>query len=147
MRLLLDPFGPEESFRQEVEREAHINLRSCLQCSKCGGSCAKGAEFDLTPRQLVESILDGFEGRVLNCRAIWYCEKCHECSINCPAGINVARLMAVLRQLALKQGIEPDYRPIDREFRREFDCPKARAQKARQAAVEGSRPGLAGASG
>lgn len=142
MRLLLEPFGPESSFRQEVEHEAQVNLRSCLQCSKCGGSCAQGADFDLTPRQLVESILDGFAGRVLNCRAIWYCEKCDQCTIACPAGINIARLMAGLRQLALKQGIKPDYRPLDREFRREFDCPKARARLEGQAAREGlPRPG------
>ncbi|CAA7602219.1 Alpha-helical ferredoxin [Acididesulfobacillus acetoxydans] len=106
MRLKID----EDGIRTMVEQSIGKSLTSCLQCSKCGGGCVHSEEFDLTPRQVVESLLDCQDGKVLDSRMIWLCGRsCSACQAVCPVGLPLNEIMAVLREEAGRRGIEPKY--------------------------------------
>ncbi len=94
--------------RDLVESEINISLTGCLQCSKCGGSCSRAEEFDLTPRQIIEHLLDGQDRKLLDCRTIWLCGKnCSGCSVICPSAIPLNTIMDILRREAQQKDIEP----------------------------------------
>ena len=106
MRLRID----EDGIRSTVEESIGKSLTSCLQCSKCGGGCVHSEEFDLTPRQVVESLLDCQDEKVLDSRMIWLCGRsCPACQAVCPVGLPLNEIMAVLREEALQVGIKPKY--------------------------------------
>ncbi|MHB1653961.1 MAG: 4Fe-4S dicluster domain-containing protein [Desulfitobacteriaceae bacterium] len=106
MRLRID----EDGIQNVVEEAIGKSLTACLQCSKCGGGCAHSEDFDLTPRQIVESLLDCQDQNVLNSRMIWLCGRhCTACEAVCPVGLPLNEIMAVLRQEAMQLGIEPKY--------------------------------------
>ena len=56
----------EDGIRTIVEEGIHKSLTACMQCSKCGGGCAHVDEFDLSPRQVIEYLLDGLDEQVLD---------------------------------------------------------------------------------
>jgi heterodisulfide reductase subunit C len=100
----------ENGIRNVIETEIQRSLTACLQCSKCGGGCAHTEEFDLTPRQVIESLLDCQDEKVLESRMIWLCGKnCSGCQIVCPVELPLNEIMAVLREEAEKQGKQPKY--------------------------------------
>lgn len=124
MRMRIEVAQEPNQFRKEVEERAQINLAHCMQCSKCGGACTNTDSFDLTPRQIIEATLDGLKDKVLKSRSMWMCAQCDQCQIECPAGISINKLMQTVRELALAENIEPNTEPYDREYIKEFYCPK-----------------------
>jgi heterodisulfide reductase subunit C len=118
------PGTENDGFLREVENKSNSNLNKCLQCYKCGGMCEKSDKFDYTPRQIIEQIIDGLKDKVLHSRAIWICETCDQCQIDCPAAINMDRIMEVLRIMAKDEGIEADTSQINRRFVKKAHCPK-----------------------
>ncbi|SDC20758.1 MULTISPECIES: 4Fe-4S dicluster domain-containing protein [unclassified Candidatus Frackibacter] len=109
---------------QKIKSSGNDNLNQCLQCYKCGGMCQKSDKFDYTPRQILEQIIDGLEESILNSRAIWICETCNECKIDCPVAINFKKIMASLREIAREEGIEPNTEEVNRKFVKKAHCPK-----------------------
>ena len=125
MRLRID----ESVTRSLVEAAIHKSLTACLQCSKCGGGCAHTEEFDLSPRQIVESLLDCQDQKVLDSRTIWLCGKnCTGCQAVCPVGLPLNEINAVLREEAMRQGIEPKYTQPSLIYRKFEHCAKHRGE-------------------
>ncbi|MHB1405326.1 MAG: 4Fe-4S dicluster domain-containing protein [Desulfitobacteriaceae bacterium] len=119
----------EDGVRTTVEQAIHKSLTSCLQCSKCGGGCAHTEEFDLTPRQVVESLLDCQDDKVLDSRTIWLCGKnCTGCQAVCPVGLPLNEINAVLRDEALARGIEPKYLQPSLVYHKFEHCAKHRGE-------------------
>ena len=114
MRIKINPQSHDNQFRQEVEEKSGVPLTHCLQCSKCGGACSICADVDISPRQVVEYVLDGVKEKVFDSRTIWGCGNCDECFIECPSALDINHLMKVLRELALAEGWQPNLKPIDR---------------------------------
>jgi len=125
MRLRID----EDGVRNDVEAAIGKSLTSCLQCSKCGGGCVHAEEFDLTPRQVVESLLDCQDDKVLASRIIWLCGKnCSGCQAVCPVGLPLNEIMATLREVAAARGIEPKYLPPSLTYFKYDHCAKHRRE-------------------
>ncbi|KLU63413.1 hypothetical protein CEB3_c02270 [Peptococcaceae bacterium CEB3] len=115
----------EDGIRGVVEQSIGKSLTGCLQCSKCGGSCVHSEEFDLTPRQVVESLLDCQDGKVLESRMIWLCGRgCSACQVVCPVGLPVNEIMTVLREEATRLGIEPKYKQPSMVYYKFEHCAK-----------------------
>jgi heterodisulfide reductase subunit C len=49
----------------------------------------------------------GQEDKLLRSHTIWLCAACETCATRCPNEIEIAGLMDVLRELALRRGIAP----------------------------------------
>jgi len=100
----LDP-----SFKHEVMKEHDgETLKTCFQCGTCTSSCPT-ARFSgsYRPRTVLRMAQLGLRQKVLSNNALWLCTACFTCTDRCPQNVEVASVLRVLRNLAVKNGIVP----------------------------------------
>lgn len=85
----------------------NIDVKSCFQCTRCAAGCPIGDFFDLSVMEIVRLASYGVEERLLNAKTIWLCAACETCATRCPNEIEIAELMDVLRELAIRKNITP----------------------------------------
>lgn len=102
--------GSFRDFRDEVinATPGGENLKLCLQCGTCGGSCPSGPDMDYSPRQLFAMIDAGFRDEVLKSNTPWYCVSCYYCTVRCPKEIPITDIMYTLKQMAVKERLYDD---------------------------------------
>jgi heterodisulfide reductase subunit C len=100
-----------QSLIEELERHPGTRIRSCYQCQKCASGCPISFASDWLPSQIIRLILLGETREVLSSRAIWLCLTCSACTARCPMGIDLARVMDLLRQRAVEEGMAPAATP------------------------------------
>jgi heterodisulfide reductase subunit C len=61
----------------------------------------------------------GLREQVLSSRTIWLCAGCETCATRCPNDIQIVKLMDALRQMALRERIQPR-EPAVAAFHRTF---------------------------
>lgn len=88
----------------DLVRGAGIDVTACYQCGRCSAGCPVAEFFDLKPMQVVRMCCYGLSEPLVSYRTIWLCASCETCTTRCPNGIDIARLMDVLRQLSLASG-------------------------------------------
>ena len=83
-------------------------LMRCFQCGTCTSDCPI-ARFSSTyrPRQIIRMAQLGLKDEVLNSNTIWLCASCFTCTDRCPQGVEVASVIRVLRNIAVRQGCVP----------------------------------------
>ena len=79
-------------------------VKKCIQCGTCSGSCPQGAVMDYAPRKLFSLIRAGFRDEVLGSNTIWYCSSCYSCAVRCPKEIKITDVMYALKRIAIKEG-------------------------------------------
>lgn len=87
--------------------EEEWRVQECFQCQKCSAGCPLAQEMDLKPHQIIHLLAMDQKERVLSCRTIWICASCYTCSTRCPNDIDIAGVMDLLRQKAMKAGVKP----------------------------------------
>ncbi len=73
-------------------------------------------QMDRLPRQVMRMAQFGLEDDVIDSKTCWTCASCHTCSVNCPRGIDLARVMEAIRQLTLRKNenfVEPSQLPAE----------------------------------
>ncbi len=80
------------------------DIKKCMQCGTCTGSCPVSYVMDYGPRKIFSLIRAGFRDEVLNSNTIWYCSSCYTCSVRCPKEIKITDVMYALKRLAIKEG-------------------------------------------
>ncbi len=86
------------------------SLLACIQCGVCSSSCTVSEYIDLQPHRVVACLLLGLKDKILNSNAIWYCSLCHRCTERCPKNVDYSFILALLRNMAVKEGhIPPEY--------------------------------------
>ncbi|MEW6439742.1 MAG: 4Fe-4S dicluster domain-containing protein [bacterium] len=95
------PVTPLRSGLIDELREAGADAAACFQCGRCSAGCPLAEFFDFKPMQVVRMCAYGLEDALLESRTIWICASCETCTTRCPNGIDIARLMDVLRSRAL----------------------------------------------
>lgn len=88
----------------EELRKAGADVTACYQCGRCSAGCPVSDYFDLKPMQVVRMCCHGQTQRLLESRTIWLCASCETCTTRCPNGIDIARMMDVLRTRSLVTG-------------------------------------------
>lgn len=86
------------------------NVKVCMQCATCTGMCPMAAEMELSPRMVMHLAQFGLQSRLEEINTYWKCASCHACTVKCPRGIDIAKVMEALRQKSLRTGenhIEP----------------------------------------
>lgn len=103
-RSRLDP-----SFKNEVLKEHDgATLKACFQCGTCTSSCPTARFSDsYRPRTILRMAQLGLRHRVLSSPTLWLCTACFTCTDRCPQGVEVASVLRVLRNLAVKCGEIP----------------------------------------
>jgi len=102
----------ELSFSELVVQESGENLLACYQCQKCSAGCPVAYAMDVLPNQIIRMVQFGLRERVLSSNTIWVCASCYTCSVRCPNDIDIAKIMDVLRHIALKSKVKPAEKDI-----------------------------------
>ncbi len=86
------------------------NVKLCMQCATCTGMCPMAQEMDFSPRKVMHMAQFGLIEQLVEINTYWKCASCHACSVKCPRGIDIAKVMEALRQQVLRKSrnfIEP----------------------------------------
>lgn len=87
-------------------------LKSCIQCGTCSGTCPLSIYMDFSPRQVMALVRADFKNEVLSSKTVWLCASCYACTVECPRKIRITDIMYALKQRAIKEGIYPKRFPI-----------------------------------
>lgn len=94
----------DSTFRAEVRRLSDQPVELCYQCQKCAAGCLALEYADYRPNQILRMVALGLRDRVLESKAIWLCAGCMACVVRCPNGIDIARVMDALKEMAARNG-------------------------------------------
>jgi heterodisulfide reductase subunit B len=90
-----------------VKDQCGENVYLCYQCSKCSAGCPVADHFDLIPHQVLRAAQLGQKELILSSKTIWLCAACESCATRCPQGIDITRIMDVLKIMARNEGVRP----------------------------------------
>jgi heterodisulfide reductase subunit C len=62
--------------------------------------------MDLLPNQVMRLVQLGLDEDIASCKTIWLCASCLACTVRCPKGVDIARVMEALRLLSLRKNID-----------------------------------------
>lgn len=82
------------------------NIDACYQCGKCSGGCPSVTLMDMLPNQVIRLLQIGLPEVALQCDTIWICASCYTCTVRCPRGIDLSKIMEALRQVNLRKDID-----------------------------------------
>ncbi len=82
------------------------NIRACIQCGVCTGTCPMAAEMEYPPRKIIALIRAGMRDEVLSSSSMWYCLSCYMCTVRCPRGVKPTGLAHALESLATEHGFK-----------------------------------------
>jgi heterodisulfide reductase subunit C len=100
-------------FAQEIMSVSGCEqLKSCIQCGTCSGTCPLSIYMDYSPRQVMALVRADFKNEVLSSRTVWLCASCYACTVECPRQIRITDIMYALKQRAIREGVYPKRFPI-----------------------------------
>lgn len=102
---------------QRINELSGENVKLCVQCGTCTGACPMADEMDYFPRKVMHFSQFGLLDNMRDINSYWKCASCHSCSVRCPRGIDIARVMEALRLHVLRTNrnyIEPSAIPAEK---------------------------------
>jgi len=79
--------------------------------------------MDLSPRQIIELTRLGLEEEIVNSKTVWICASCLACTVNCPRGFDLSKVMEAIRLLTLRKNID-HIRPEDISLQERYELPQ-----------------------
>jgi len=93
-------------FVKKVKELSGENLNLCYQCGMCTGVCPAASNMDLSPRQVIELARLGMQEEIAESKTVWICASCLACTVNCPRGFDLSKLMEAIRLLTLRKNVD-----------------------------------------
>ncbi|MEO0158288.1 MAG: 4Fe-4S dicluster domain-containing protein [candidate division WOR-3 bacterium] len=88
----------------------HEFFHACINCGNCTSRCPAFRFADFSPRVVVQKVMHGRSEPLLLYQMIdqyiWACFQCYSCWDVCPAQNNPGGLIAMLKELAVKHGLQ-----------------------------------------
>ena len=106
MSVTISPKRLGSEFVSKIKEISGQNLQLCYQCGMCSGNCPTASNMDLSPRQIIELARLGLEEEIANSKTVWICASCLACTVNCPRGFDLSKLMEVIRLLTLRKNVD-----------------------------------------
>jgi heterodisulfide reductase subunit C len=118
-------------FVKKVKELSGQNLQLCYQCGMCSGNCPAAANMDISPRRIIELARLGLDEEIAGSKTVWVCASCLACTVNCPRGFDLSRVMEAIRLLTLRRNVD--------HIRPEDISPQERCELPQIAMVSGLR--------
>ncbi len=131
MSVTISPKRLRREFVRKVKELSGQNLQLCYQCGMCSGNCPASHNMDISPRQIIELARLGMDEDIANSKTVWICASCLACTVNCPRGFDLSKLMEAIRLLTLRKNID--------QIRPEDISPQERSELPQIAMVSGLR--------
>lgn len=80
----------------------------CLNCGECTTGCPAARFYDFSPREMLQVAMSEDPDVLLDAmqEKIWACCQCYTCNMRCRFGNDIAGIISVMRELAVKNGLE-----------------------------------------
>ncbi len=94
------------SLNQEIRAD---NISECLTCGICNSRCTwYDGQGGPNPRQMVRMAQLGLDDLLARSPMLWDCMLCNHCTVDCPMGISMERLVRSARALEQAQAVLPE---------------------------------------
>ena len=101
--LIIDEKSCDPEFTKKIEKLSGQNVFKCYLCGKCSAGCpVPSDQMDVLPHEIIRRVQIGDES-VDECETVWVCQTCFSCSVRCPKGIDVAKVMEAIRLCTLRR--------------------------------------------
>lgn len=98
-------------------REEFPQVMRCYQCSSCTLGCPTVEEMGLKPNEIIRAVILGMDEEALKSKTPWICTSCEACATRCPNGIEIVKIMDLIRRRAFEWKITQEKEP---KFHRAF---------------------------
>jgi heterodisulfide reductase subunit C len=106
MRIHISSRTLQSEFVKKVAEISGQDLLSCNQCGKCSAGCPMCFAMDWLPNQIIRLAQLGLEEDIAASKTIWLCASCLTCTVRCPRGVDLGRVMEALRLITLRKNID-----------------------------------------
>lgn len=96
----------QNDFVKKVEEISGQSLLSCNQCGKCSAGCPMSFAMDFLPNQVIRLVQLGLEEDIAGSKTVWICASCFICTVRCPRGVDLAKVMEAVRLITLRRNID-----------------------------------------
>ncbi|MBA7664034.1 hypothetical protein ES703_72084 [subsurface metagenome] len=96
----------QNDFVKKVEEISGQSLLSCNQCGKCSAGCPMSFAMDFLPNQVIRLVQLGLEEDIVRSKTVWICASCFTCTVRCPQGVDLAKVMEAVRLVTLRRNID-----------------------------------------
>ena len=94
-----------KNFKEQILRISGADVRKCMRCGKCSGTCPSFDEMEYHPHEFVYMVEKGNIEPLLNSKSIYKCLSCFACVERCPRGVEPAKIVEAIRlEVIRKQG-------------------------------------------
>lgn len=88
---------------EELDYISEVDVAACYQCGNCSAGCPAISFMEIPPNRVIRLVQLGEISEILESNTHWICAACITCSVKCPRGIDIAKVMEGLRQVALRK--------------------------------------------
>ena len=92
-----------EYLRDDILRASGVNVRKCMRCGKCSGTCPAYDEMEYHPHEFVYMVETGDIEPLLNSKSLYKCLTCFACVDRCPRGVEPAKVVEAVRLAAIRR--------------------------------------------
>lgn len=89
--------------REEILRISGVDVRKCMRCGKCSGTCPSYDEMEYHPHQFVYMVETGNVEPLMKSESLYKCLSCFACVERCPRGVEPAKVVEAVRLAVIRQ--------------------------------------------
>ena len=93
----------KDAVRENILRISGSNVKKCMKCGKCSGTCPAYDEMEYHPHQFVYMVESGDIEPLMNSKSLYKCLTCFACVDRCPRGVEPAKLIEAVRLEVIRQ--------------------------------------------
>ena len=89
--------------KEQIIRMSGVDVRKCMRCGKCSGTCPAYDEMEYHPHEFVYMVEKGEIEKLMNSPSIYRCLTCFACVERCPRGVEPAKIVEAVRLAAIRR--------------------------------------------
>ena len=93
----------KDAVRENILRISGSNVKKCMKCGKCSGTCPAYDEMEYHPHEFVYMVESGDIEPLMNSKSLYKCLTCFACVDRCPRGVEPAKLIEAVRLEVIRQ--------------------------------------------
>ena len=92
-----------KNLQEQIIRSSGVNVRKCMRCGKCSGTCPSYGEMEYHPHQFVYMVEKGDIETLMKSESLYKCLTCFTCVERCPRNVEPAKVVEAVRLAAVRQ--------------------------------------------
>lgn len=92
-----------ERIKEQISRMSGTDVKKCMRCGKCSGTCPSYDEMEYHPHQFVYMVENGDVETLMKSPSAYKCLSCFACVDRCPRGVEPAKIIEALRLLLIRE--------------------------------------------